>query len=69
MISTINSIVYPLYRKTTEKEKFDKALIYLTKDIEQLLISVGLNYEPKKHFLENLNNFFLQHMWPINIQI
>ncbi|DAZ99683.1 TPA: hypothetical protein N0F65_001920 [Lagenidium giganteum] len=34
---------YPLYRKGAEKERYEKAILYLRKDVEQLLFSRGLD--------------------------
>eukprot|EP01035_Chromulina_nebulosa_P017769 gene17769-23371_t len=48
----------PLYRKNNDRERFERAVIWLKKDIEQLLSSRGLNYDSKKDMLFNINQLF-----------
>ena len=54
----------PLYRKGVERDKFEKALTLLQKDVEQIVNSVGLNYNLKFGMLGNLNEVFLHQMCP-----
>jgi hypothetical protein len=48
----------PLFRKGNEREKFERAIQWLKKDIEQLLQSKGLPYDPAKDILYNIKQFF-----------
>lgn len=58
------SATLPLYRKGVERDKFEKALTLLQKNIEQIVHSVGLNYNAKSGMLGNLNEVFLHQMCP-----
>jgi hypothetical protein len=54
----------PLFRRNVEKERFDRAVSWLRKDIEQLLSSRGVNYESNKDILCNLHQLFQCEMCP-----
>lgn len=54
----------PLFRRNVEKERFDRAIVWLKKDIEQLLLSRGYTYEPHKDILYNLHQLFQCEMCP-----
>jgi TPP-dependent 2-oxoacid decarboxylase len=53
------SIVLPLYKKGVEKERFDRAILWLGRDILQILTYMGAEYEAKKNILYNVNKIFL----------
>lgn len=53
-----SSQYFPLYRKGTDKDKYEKALLWLRKDIEQVLSSRGVTYEYSRDMLYNLNLLF-----------
>lgn len=48
----------PLFRRGTEKERFDRALAWLKKDIEQLILTRGISYDANRDILYNLNQLF-----------
>lgn len=62
-VSGLNQAL-PLFRKNTEKERFDRALEWLRKDIEQVLQTRGILYEPTKDILQNLNKLFVCELCP-----
>jgi UV radiation resistance-associated gene protein len=55
---------YPLFRKNTERERFDRAIVWLKKDVEQVLLTRGLVYDPLKDILFNLNQLFSCELCP-----
>ena len=55
----------PLYRRGVDREKFEKAVVLIQKNVKQLVCTVGLEYQNKKSWLENLNNIFQNQIWPI----
>jgi UV radiation resistance-associated gene protein len=52
------SVILPLYKKGVEKERFQRAFIWLGRDVHQILIFMGLEYESKKNLLYNVNKIF-----------
>lgn len=54
----------PLYRKDVEPERFKRAFQWLTKDVEQLLLSRRMKYEKNQGLLANLNKLFMEEMNP-----
>jgi len=54
----------PLYRTNTEPERFRKAVLWLAKDIEQILMIKGQTYDRRKDMLFNLHQIFLSEMIP-----
>lgn len=49
----------PLYKRGVERDRFDRALQWLQKDIEQLMmIRSGAPYDKKKSMLANLKQIF-----------
>jgi len=54
----------PLYRTNTEPERFRKAVLWLAKDIEQILMIKGQAYDRRKDLLFNLHQIFLSEMIP-----
>ena len=55
----------PLYRKGVDKEKFERAVTLIRKNVQQLVYSVGIEYQHDKNWLENLNLIFQNQIWPI----
>jgi len=53
----------PLHR-TTEPERFKRAIVWLTKDVEQLLLTRSVPYEKNKDILYNLHMLFRTEMSP-----
>lgn len=53
-----NGLALPLYRKGVEKERFENAMKWLQRNIEQLINSRGLTYDSKKSMLFNTNQLF-----------
>lgn len=51
-------VVLPLYRRNVDRERFDRALVWLQRDIEQLLVSRGFLYDLKKDILGNLHQLY-----------
>lgn len=49
-----NTMTFPLFRKNTEKDRFDRAVSWLRADAEQLLLVAGLPFDPSKCLLGNL---------------
>ena len=58
------STAYPLFRRGVERERFDRALILLQKNIDQLLQSRGIPYDPRKSLLCNVHQLFECEMCP-----
>ena len=55
---------FPLSRRGVEKERFERALVWLRKDVEQLLLSRGIPFEPSIDPLANLQQLFICEMCP-----
>lgn len=55
---------YPLFRKNTERERFDRAIVWLKKDVEQVLLTRGLVFDPTKDILYNLSQLFSCELCP-----
>ena len=58
------SATFPLYRKGAEREKFEKGLVLLHKNVEQIANLVGVEFNTKKCILYNLNSIFINKMCP-----
>ena len=54
----------PLYRTNAEPEKFRKAIFWLEKNVEQILLTKGLNYDSSKNMLQNLHLLFRNELIP-----
>lgn len=61
--SNANS-TYPLFKRSIEKERFEKAIIWLRADIEQLLATRGLVYESSRPILWNLQVLYQGEICP-----
>jgi hypothetical protein len=48
----------PLYRRGVERERFERAVILLARNVSQLVQSRGLFYDPGKEMLENLKQIY-----------
>ena len=59
-----NGLVLPLYRKNVEKDRFDRGLVWLQRDIEQILATKGLVYDYKREMLYNVHQLFICEMCP-----
>ncbi len=62
--SANGGLVLPLYRKNVDRDRFERALVWLQRDIEQLLSSRGVAYDLKKDMLCNLHQLFVCEMCP-----
>ena len=54
----------PLYRSNTEPERFRKAVLWLAKDIEQIIMTKGMTYDRNKGILFNLHTIFKNELIP-----
>ena len=57
----------PLYRKDVEPERFRRAVLLLTKDVEQLMQRRDIPFESNKGVLCNLHRLFRQEMDPMDV--
>jgi hypothetical protein len=55
------SLALPLYKKGVERERFDRAILWLKRDIQQILLVLSEEYESKKNILFNVNKIFLSY--------
>jgi hypothetical protein len=53
------STEYPLYKRGVEREKFEKAVRFLKKDIEQLMHARGVDVVKGTHMLGNLKKLLM----------
>jgi hypothetical protein len=53
-----NGVILPLYRAGVDKQRFDFAIQWLKIDIEQLLQSRGIVYNPRLGILFNIQQLF-----------
>lgn len=49
---------FPLFKKSIEKDRFERAIMWLRANVEQLLSTRGLVYDPAKPLLHNLRAIF-----------
>lgn len=61
MTTSAPFLILPLYKKGTEKECFDRAILWLRRDVQQILVAVGLEYDAQKNISFNINKVFLSH--------
>jgi hypothetical protein len=59
-----NGTTLPLFRRGTERDRFDRAVLWLKRAVEQLLQSRGVFYEPTQHILCNIHALFYCEMCP-----
>ncbi len=59
-----NGSTLPLFRRNVEKDRFDRAIVWLKRVVEQLLLSRGVPYEPSQNMLFNINAIFQCEMCP-----
>jgi len=57
----------PLYRKDVEPERFRRAVLLLTKDVEQLMQRRDIPFESSKGILHNLYKLFRREMDPMGV--
>ena len=53
-----NGTPFPLYKRGADRERFDRALYWLVKDIEQVMFCRGHMYDTSKTMLGNLKSLF-----------
>ena len=58
MTSSTSYLILPLYKKGVEKNRFDRAILWLKRNVQQILISMGLEYEINKNILFNIDKIF-----------
>eukprot|EP00597_Dinobryon_sp_UTEXLB2267_P003444 CAMPEP_0170067822 /NCGR_PEP_ID=MMETSP0019_2-20121128/7014_1 /TAXON_ID=98059 /ORGANISM="Dinobryon sp., Strain UTEXLB2267" /LENGTH=377 /DNA_ID=CAMNT_0010275285 /DNA_START=539 /DNA_END=1672 /DNA_ORIENTATION=- len=54
----------PLHRRNVERDRFERALLWLRRDVEQLLSSRGVQFDPAMDLLANLHQLFVCEMCP-----
>jgi hypothetical protein len=64
MIRDTTGTAYQLFRRGVERERFDRAIILLHKNIDQLLQSRGISYDSRKSLLYNVHQLFDCQMCP-----
>jgi hypothetical protein len=57
-LNGLHGVTLPLFKRGTERERFERALYWLAKTIEQLLKARGLKFEPREELLFNINKLF-----------
>mmetsp|Transcript_9147 Transcript_9147/g.13789 ORF Transcript_9147/g.13789 Transcript_9147/m.13789 type:complete len:478 (-) Transcript_9147:153-1586(-) len=55
---TGRGLAYPLFKRGVERDKFDRALMWLQKDVEQIMALRSFTYDRKKSILGNLKHLF-----------
>ena len=60
----VTGVSMPLYRKDIETEKFKKAILWLQRDIEQLLDKRSLIFDEKQNILAETQKLFMDLMEP-----
>jgi hypothetical protein len=53
-----NGVTLPLYKRGVERERFERAVVWLEKNVQQLLATKGLKYETREELLFNINKIF-----------
>jgi hypothetical protein len=56
--NVFSGVTLPLYRRGTERERFELAIQWLKSDIEQLLLTRGISYSPRQNMLFNVSQLF-----------
>lgn len=59
-----NGTTLPLFRRNVEKDRFDRAVAWLKRAAEQLLMSRGAGYEANQCLLANIQMLFQCEMCP-----
>ena len=54
----------PLFRRNVDKDRYERGILWLKRDIEQILLCRGLTYETNKDILYNIHQLFLCEMCP-----
>jgi hypothetical protein len=54
----------PLFRRNVEKERFDRAITWLKKNIDHLLSARGIGYDNTKDMLFNMHQLFVCELCP-----
>lgn len=55
---------YPLFKRNVEKDRFDRGVQWLKRDVEQLLLTRGVHYDAGRDILHNLHQLFYCEMCP-----
>ncbi len=63
-VGVSSTSAYPLFKRGVEKDRFEKALIWLKVDIEQLLSTRGVVYDISQSMLYNLAQLFESEKCP-----
>jgi hypothetical protein len=58
LTTAVAPVLMPLFKRGVERERFDCAVAWLKKDVQQILLTRGLEYEHKRELLYNLDKFF-----------
>ena len=58
MTSSTSYLILPLYKKGVEKILFDRAILWLKRNVQQILMAVGVEYEVNKNILFNIDKIF-----------
>lgn len=48
----------PLFRRGTDRDRFETGLLWLYRDVEQLLVARGLTFEPDEELLHNIGKLY-----------
>jgi hypothetical protein len=57
-------VALPLYKRGVERDRFERALAWLQKDVEQILAVRGISYDRQKGMLFNLRQLYACEMCP-----
>lgn len=63
-VANPNGNIFPLYSKSQDMKKFDKACRCVEKNVEQILSARNVRYKEHSHVLENLSNLFEHEICP-----
>jgi UV radiation resistance-associated gene protein len=59
-----NGATLPLFRRNVEKDRFDRAVSWLKRSVEQVLVTRGSPYEANQNILYNIRTLFQCEMCP-----
>lgn len=59
-----NGTTLPLFRRNVEKDRYDRAVLWLKRTAEQLLLARGVGYEANQGLLYNIQALFQCEMCP-----
>lgn len=58
----VHGLTLPLFRRGTERERFERAIVWLKRDVEQLLSTRGVVYDQSKDILYNINLLYINEL-------